>query len=172
MFCSGCGQALVPGQPVCNRCGRPVVMAPPIPGLAMELDSYAGKLRALGVVWIIYGVLMLAFGMLGLAFANAFVFGHIGPWAHGGPWGRDFPFQMFGPVFLKFIWLVVLVRSGLAIAAGWGLLHRTRWGRVVAIVSAFFSILKVPFGTAVAIWTLVVLMGYRNNTLYEQLPEC
>jgi len=29
----------------------------------------------------------------------------------------------------------------------------------------------VPFGTALGIWTLVTLMGYRNQTLYEQLPQ-
>jgi hypothetical protein len=39
----------------------------------------------------------------------------------------------------------------------------------VAIVAAVFSLLKFPFGTAMAIWTLVVLLGYRNTTLYEQL---
>jgi hypothetical protein len=29
--------------------------------------------------------------------------------------------------------------------------------------------LKIPFGTAIGIWTLVLLLGYRNTTLYEQL---
>ena len=43
------------------------------------------------------------------------------------------------------------------------------WGRVVAIVAAFLCILKIPFGTALAIWTLVTLLGYRNTSLYDQL---
>jgi hypothetical protein len=29
--------------------------------------------------------------------------------------------------------------------------------------------LKFPIGTALGIWSLVVLLGYRNTTLYEQL---
>jgi hypothetical protein len=33
------------------------------------------------------------------------------------------------------------------------------------------SILKFPFGTALAIWTLVTLMGYRNTTLYDHVAE-
>jgi hypothetical protein len=38
-------------------------------------------------------------------------------------------------------------------------------------VAAFLNLFKfVPIGTALGIWTLVVLMGYRNQTLYEQLP--
>ena len=33
MFCSGCGQALNPGQTVCPQCKRPVApLAPPVPG--------------------------------------------------------------------------------------------------------------------------------------------
>jgi hypothetical protein len=39
----------------------------------------------------------------------------------------------------------------------------------VAIVAAFLILLHFPIGTALAIWTLVVLMGYRNATLYDQL---
>jgi hypothetical protein len=41
---------------------------------------------------------------------------------------------------------------------------------MVAIVAAFLSLLKFPIGTAIGIWTLVTLMGYRNQTLYDQLP--
>jgi len=39
----------------------------------------------------------------------------------------------------------------------------------VAIVAAIVNIYKFPFGIAMGIWTLVVLLGYRNSTLYEQL---
>jgi hypothetical protein len=63
-----------------------------------------------------------------------------------------------------------MVRTGMALVAAWGLLERAQWGRIVAIVAAFLSLLKFPFGTALGIWTLVVLLGYRNTTLYEQLP--
>ena len=48
-------------------------------------------------------------------------------------------------------------------------LERAPWGRVVAIVAAILCLLKFPFGTAMGIWTLIVLLGYRNSTLYEQL---
>lgn len=170
MYCSGCGQPLVLGQPVCSRCGRPVVAAPPIPGLMLELDNYANKVKTLSIVWFVYGGLSLVFGLMGLAFADAMFAGRF-PWMHG-PWGpHGMPF-FFGPAFFHFIWIFVLARSALSLAAGWGLLHRTSWGRVVAIVAAFFNLIKIPFGTALGIWTLVVLLGYRNTTLYDQLPEC
>jgi hypothetical protein len=120
-------------------------------------------------VWFIYGGLSLLLGVVGLAFANSFLNGG-GFWMHG-PWARGgFPLGPgFGPAIIHFAWTMVILRSCLAFAAGWGLMERAPWGRVVAIVAAFLSILKIPFGTALAIWTLVSLLGYRNTSLYDQL---
>lgn len=171
MYCSGCGQNLVPGQGVCPKCGRPSsAPVPSVPGLGLELETYAGKIRALSIVWFIYAGLVLATGIAGLAFAHAFMGGSRFPfWMHG-PWARGpLPPEVFGPAILRFAWVMVVVRTGLALVAGWGLMERSQWGRVIAIVAAFLSLLKFPFGTALGIWTLVVLLGYRNSTLYEQL---
>lgn len=175
MFCSGCGQPLPAGQAVCGHCGRmaaapPAAPAPPIPNIAFELANYANRVRALSTVWFIYGGLVLVTGMIGLSFASSFFNGGFGPWMRG-PWGHGaFPFGPgFGPAILHFAWVMVILRAALAFVAGWGLMERAPWGRVVAIVAAFLSILKIPFGTALAIWTLVTLLGYRNTTLYDQL---
>ena len=78
------------------------------------------------------------------------------------------PFFM-GPAFLHMMWVFILLRSLLAAAAGWGLMEHQQWGRLVAIVAAVLSLLRFPFGTAMGIWTLIVLLGYRNSALYEQL---
>jgi hypothetical protein len=75
----------------------------------------------------------------------------------------------FGPALLQFVWIFLVLRAALAIAAGWGLMEHTQWGRMVAIIAAIFSLLKFPFGTALGIWTLVVLLGYQNSSLYDQL---
>jgi hypothetical protein len=140
-----------------------------VPGFAYQLESYAGKVKALSIVWFIYAGYALLTGVLGLAFANAFFSGHFGPWMHG-PWARGpFPPGLFGPMILRFAWMAVVVRVGLAAVAGWGLYERAQWGRIVAIVAAILSLLRFPLGTALGIWTLVVLLGYRNSTLYEQL---
>jgi hypothetical protein len=79
------------------------------------------------------------------------------------------PFWL-GPTVLHFAWIYLVVRAGLALVAGWGLLEHAPWGRLVAIVAAILSLLKFPFGTALGIWTLVILLGYRNSTLYDRLP--
>ncbi len=171
MYCSGCGQPLVQGQGVCSQCGRP--SAPPVapvPGFQFQLQSYAGKVRALGIVWLAYAGLSLVLGAAGLSFANAFLSGHFGPWMNG-PWARGpFPPFWFGPAMMHFAWVILVARTGLALMAGWGLLERTEWGRVVAIAAAILSLLRFPLGTVLGIWTLVLLLGYRNTTLYDQLP--
>jgi len=140
-----------------------------VPGLQFQVQNYAGKVKTLGIVWFIYAGFSLLTGIAGLAFANAFLSGRFGPWMHG-PWaGGGMPPFWFAPALLHFTWVFLVLRAGLSLAAGWGLLEQAPWGRIVAIVAAFFSLLKFPFGTAMGIWTLVMLLGYRNSTLYDQL---
>jgi hypothetical protein len=145
---------------------------PPVPGLEFQLETYSGKVRALAIVWFIYAGLSLLAGLAALVFAQAVLSGQFGPWA-SEHWGHGpfmhGPFTPFFPALMRFAWILLLIRAALAAIAGWGLLERAQWGRVVAIVAAIFSLLRFPFGTALGIWTLVLLLGYRNSTLYEQL---
>ena len=172
MYCSGCGIGLAPGQTFCPQCGRPVAMAaaPAVPGYQIQLHNFSGQIRALSLVWFIYAALTLVLGTIGLAFANVALSRHFGTWPHGmgadgwpmGPW--------FGAAVLRFAWVFLIAHTVLSAAAGWGLHERACWGRTVAIVAAIVNIaLFKPLGIAVSIWTLVMLMGYRNATLYEQL---
>jgi hypothetical protein len=174
MYCSGCGTGLAPGQTFCPQCGRPVAMAaaPAIPGYELQLHNYASQIRALSIVWFIYAAISVPLGLLGLAMANAALTGHLGAWLHGLGAGEDWPIgPWFGAPILLFASIFLFARIGLAVAAGWGLHNHAPWGRAVAIVAAAINIIKFPLGTAVAIWTLVMLVGYRNTTLYDQLPQ-
>jgi len=165
MYCSGCGGALAPAQAFCAQCGRPsAAVIPPIPGLQFQLEAYTGKIRVLAIFWFIYAGLAMLTGFAGLAFFRAAMSGAFGQWMHG-----PMPPFFLGPFFLRFVWVILVARVALAVCAGWGLMQHAQWGRMVAIVAAIFSLLKFPVGTAMGIWTLVVLLGYRNGTLYEQL---
>jgi len=171
MFCSGCGQTLVAGHTFCNHCGRPAAPpVPPIPGMQFQVENYAGKVKSLSLVWFIYAGFSFLAGVAGLTFAHAFFSNHsgFGPWGHG-PWSDDPGNEWFGRTIMHLVWVKTIVRSALAMVAGWGLSEHSQWGRVVAIVAAVLSLLSFPFGTAIGIWTLVVLLGYRNATLYEEL---
>jgi hypothetical protein len=141
---------------------------PPVPGLEFQVQTYAGKVKALSVVWFIYAGFYLLHGIAKLTFAKRFLLGDFGPWSHG-PWAHGpIPPEFFVGV-LGFSWAILLVKTGLALIAAWGLLEHAQWGRIVAIVAGFIFLLSIPFGTALGIWTLAMLMGYRNTTLYDQL---
>lgn len=168
MYCSGCGRALNAGEAVCTQCGRPVAPPVPIPGLQFEVERYASKIKTLSIFWFIYAVLGFVLGVAALTFAKAFFSGGFGPWANG-PWQHG-PLPFFlSPAFLHFVWLLLVLRSLLAFAAAWGLMEHAQWGRLVAIVAAIFSLIKFPWGTALGIATLIILLGYRNSALYDQL---
>jgi hypothetical protein len=164
MFCSGCGHALAQGQIVCPQCNRPVApQVPPVPGFEFLLAGYASKVRVLGILWLVYAGITLIFGIVGLAFAHAFLSG-FGPFAHS-----HVPQTWFFPGLLRFAWLFMVGRAVLAAVAGWGLLERTQWGRIVAIVAAILCLIRIPLGTALGIATLIILIGARNWMLYDEL---
>jgi hypothetical protein len=168
MYCSGCGSALEPGKSICPQCGRavpPAVSAAAfVPGLEMQVAGYAGKVRLLGILWLVYGGISLIFGLIGIGFMRSFFAGGFGPWAHD----PNFPTWIF-PYAFHFAWVSIFIRVALCAIAGWGLLERTQWGRIVAIVAAILSLIHIPLGTALGIATMVILFGYRNWALYEQL---
>lgn len=52
--------------------------------------------------------------------------------------------------------MVVMALPG--ILAGWGLLKRKNWGRVLALIVGIINIFNVPIGTAIGVYTLYVLL--------------
>ena len=55
------------------------------------------------------------------------------------------------------------------ILAGWGLLNGKNWARILAIVLGCLNILSFPFGTAVGIYTLWVLLLHDDAHDYFTL---
>jgi hypothetical protein len=63
------------------------------------------------------------------------------------------------PIILCFIACMVTVVSILGIIAGVGVLKRREWGRILLLVVSFFNLIRIPFGTAVGVYTLWVLLN-------------
>jgi hypothetical protein len=51
------------------------------------------------------------------------------------------------------------------IAAGWGLLIKKRWGRILGIIMGILNIFDVPLGTALGIYSLWVLFNNETEKL-------
>lgn len=168
MFCSACGASIPSGQAACPHCGQPSVpTAPPAPGLEFELLRYRGDIKVLAIAWYVYAGLSLLLGITGLSFARLFFMGHFGPWMHG-PIPPGIPPGLIS-MAMHLVWIAIVVRAALAFVTGWALMEHRQWGRIFAIVIAILNLLKFPVGTALGVWTLVMLLGYRNSTLYARL---
>ena len=129
------------------------------------MAAYASKIRVLGILWLVYAGITLVFGIVGLAFAHPFSQEASVP-------GRTDPLVahvVLPRALLRFAWMFMVGRSILAAVAGWGLLERTQWGRIVAIIAAILCLVRLPLGTALGIATLIILIGTRNWSLYEEL---
>jgi len=136
-----------------------------MPGFEFELARYAGKVRVLGTLWLVWAGLSLLFGFAAMSFLRAFLSGAFGFWEHDQP---NFP-NWFGPAIIHFVWVMLCLHTIICAIAGWGLLERTQWGRVMAIIVAVISLFHGPLGIAIGIATLVILLGYRNSMLYDSL---
>lgn len=147
MFCHVCGARLEPSARFCPSCGRPVGRAP----LTPSEGRVAGHIRLLGILWLVMSALRLLPGLAMLS-----MFGH-GPsvWWFGRP---EFVLG-FGRVFS----LIFLAVGVLGIVAGWGLLDRQPWARRVALVLGFVNLIHIPFGTALGIYTLWVLLPAQSE---------
>jgi hypothetical protein len=165
MYCSHCGQPVYGGQRVCPSCGQPIVAQPPIwqgPAVTLRVHRH---LHGLAVLWLVYA----AWTVLTWLVALPFLTGAFGRW-HGGEWGGGmhsfFPHMTW---LIPFISIIVIARAVLSAAVGFGLLRRAPWARTLALVAAFLTLIKPITGTALAIYTLWVLLPGASGQEYSQI---
>jgi hypothetical protein len=151
MFCNHCGSRLAPGQTVCRQCGNAVsgVIAP---------SRVAQHLTIMGVLWIAYSVLHAIGGAAMFILSNT-IFSE--------RYGGGHP-EFLHPMF-QAIGAFLLVKAVLGVLAGFGLLSRQSWARVLALVVAVVSLINIPFGTALGIYTMWVLVPEEASVEYERL---
>jgi len=158
MFCDACGATLQPGQTFCGRCGKEVRGGTPI---AYPHPSRVREhVRLLGILWIAYSAFHVIGGVVLMVLANTLFARHF---EFGGPRFPHFLQPLLGSVAI-----FLLVKAAAGFAAGWGLLQRESWARVLTLVVAFVSLFNVPIGTALGIYTLWVLLPSQSDREYEE----
>ena len=66
--------------------------------------------------------------------------------------------------------ILLLAKAAFGFIAGWGLLQREHWARIVVLVLAFVTMFtNIPFGTALGIYTMWVLLPTESEEEYEAL---
>jgi hypothetical protein len=167
MFCDACGSAMSPQQSFCVACGKQVGVAPPSHAGPIISDGRVAKhLEIVAWLWIAAGVLTVPLAIF-LLVIGSFPYERLFSGA-AIPNGVPAIFAIFHTVFLV-LGVFLLLVSGVHVLAAWGLFHHAPWARILTIAFAFLRILEVPLGTALAIYTIWVLMGPSSEAEYRAL---
>jgi hypothetical protein len=155
MYCGKCGAQTQLGQSFCNVCGEPLGGAPPY-HVETRLERHV---KVLGILWLAISALRLIPGLAALSF--------------GGHLLRFVPFEFRGIVapIASVIGVALVASAAVGIAVGWGLLDRRPWARVLAIVMGVISLIHLPLGTALGIYTLWVLLPRDSELEYQRLSR-
>ena len=152
MFCDGCGARLSEEQRFCPSCGK---AAGPIPLMPVK-GRIAGHVRLVGILWLALSAVHLIPGVVLLAVFSA-----------GGL--PDVPLFVYGIV--RMIAMFLLASAAVGLMAGWGLLEHQPWARMLAIILGCVNLLNPPFGTALGIYTLWVLLPAASEEEYRRLTR-
>ncbi|HWC98700.1 MAG TPA: zinc ribbon domain-containing protein [Candidatus Sulfopaludibacter sp.] len=156
MFCDRCGTKLHDQASFCPSCGKPARVVPLMP----VQSRIGGHIRLLGILWLALSAFRLLPGMFLLSMFR-----------HGGitflP--PEVPFFVHG--ILRVVGMALLFSGVIGIVAGWGLLERQPWARMLCIVMGCLNLIDMPFGTALGIYTLWVLLPARSEAEYRQIAR-
>lgn len=156
MFCDKCGNSVQADQRFCSRCGKEfsgaLVAGHPRRSRVQE------HIRLLGILWLAFSAFNAVAAMVLFVIANT-LFLHLSVNAGPPPWLHP---------FLSFIAILIAAKAAAGFAVGWGLLQREPWARILTIMIAFLALFNIPFGTALGIYTLWVLLPAQSDAEYEE----
>jgi hypothetical protein len=159
MFCDKCGSAIQGDQRFCGKCGKELAGGA-VAGFPRR--SRVGEhIRMLGILWLAFSAFNAVGAVVLYVLANTL-------FVHLPEMGAPEAATSWLHPFLSFIALVVAAKAALGFATGWGLLQREPWARMLTIVLAFLALFHVPFGTALGVYTLWVLLPAESDAEYRE----
>ena len=157
MFCDRCGTRLGESQRFCPSCGKALGTVPLMPAQS----RIGGHVRLLGIFWLALSAFRLVPGLVLFAlFRNGGTFPFLPP---------EVPFFVHG--LIRAAGMMILASAVAGLITGWGLLDRQPWARMLAIVLGCFNLIDMPFGTAIGIYTLWVLLPAKSEEEYRQIAK-
>ena len=169
MFCQSCGNAVDEAARFCKSCGNVVPAPATTPQMVAPdpLQVLSNHVRVMGILWLVYSIFHIVMAVWTLAFSHYFLPAMQEAFARAN---TPFPFPIFRFMHMFYALTAVYgVATGiLGIFAGVALLQRKRGARVLAIVAAFICVISIPFGTAIGVYTLVILLPGHAARGYEQ----
>jgi hypothetical protein len=121
----------------------------------------AGHVKTVGILWIIWGALALFAGLV-----IAFILIGAGLIANIES-GDAEPLGILTIIAAAFAGFF-LILSLPDIIVGIGIMKRKEWARILGFVLAALNLLSIPFGTALGIYTLYVLLSPETQELFSK----
>jgi hypothetical protein len=118
----------------------------------------AGHLRLLGIYWLALSAFRLVPGFVLIAVVDSGVFQQEGV-------------PPFVTPLVESIAAVLLILAVAGIVTGWGLLAKQPWARMLAILLGAVSLIDMPFGTALGIYTFWTLLPAESEEQYERMTR-
>lgn len=162
MFCDSCGAPLADAQSFCSKCGKAIV------AVTYAVPSRVARhAQLLGILWIAYSALTLLVGMMMMV-----IFQHIlpnilryqPPQPQGPP--PEVVFGLLRPI-VHFVAILIVAKGAVGIIAGIGVIQRAHWSRILTLVLACLSLISMPFGTAIGIYSLWVLLAPNAEAEFQ-----
>lgn len=152
MYCVRCGMALQQGQSYCSGCGSPVSSVQPAQG------RLAGHMRLLAILWFAHSAFRMLPGIVIIVMSSD---------------TRLMPPGVPGFVIpiVQTVGYAFIAGAAIGLVVGWGLLERQPWARTLAIVLGVIGLFEPPFGTALGVYTLWVLLPAQAEEEYRQIAN-
>jgi hypothetical protein len=118
-----------------------------------EMEQHLTILAVIHIAWS-------ALGLLGAVIIFTFVTG-------GGLLSGDIEVMTITTTIGSSIALLLTITNLPGLLGGVALLKRHNWGRILTLIVGFLHMLFAPFGTALGIYTIWVLLSDRTRVLFE-----
>jgi zinc-ribbon domain len=173
MFCDRCGQQLNDDARFCTTCGKELAPSLIVPSVGPAIDGRVGRhIKILASLWLVYAILrfleMAWIFLIGRSFLPSFIEGIV---SDAGPLPGHFPLGRLISGGLMFAGFWAGVFAVIELVAAWGLFEHRPWARIFSLVLGFLVLLRFPFGTALGIYTLWVLLPGPAAQEYERLAS-
>lgn len=171
MYCQHCGTELPPDYRFCTICGKPtafhaqVSIAGPDSGQVLQTH-----LRVIAILWAIYSAFRILMAVWTIAFARYFLPIVIRMIPEQSNFDIEPILRMLGG-FYWFSGVFAIAMGALGLWAAWALWHRDPAGRTLVLVVACLSVLSIPIGLALAVYTLVILVPHSAGKIYTRLSS-
>jgi hypothetical protein len=138
------------------------------------------RLRTLGILWCVFsGYRLLSSGVLALLFMRGILspglLFSLGPthdlvYSFNGSMHHP-SLPLFFPLLGGVMLVVIAIIAIFSLIVGIALLTRRPWGRVLALIAGFLSLVSIPFGTALGVYTLWTLLPATSAMEYTALAD-